>query len=223
MQARLRGAYLIYSCKSRGGPTAALTRPPVRPDRMLGEPRQQAYASKRVSASPGGRERLTRTSRAGPVAARHAPCLVLPFLAGWTQREPKRAALLGLASTLSALTGYGLMTLSPIEGAELTLTTIRGFVLSSSPVIVGGLFTGPLFGWLGNRWRNDRAWLGALAVAGAFCLQPLARKIVDGVVPAGHAISFRTVAVGEVVVGVAMVAYVAAAALAAQRARRHTA
>ena len=153
-----------------------------------------------------------------------APWLALPFLAGWTQREPKRAALLGLASTLSALIGYGLMTLSPIEGADLTVTTIRGFVLSSSPVIVGGLFTGPLFGWLGNRWRNDRAWLGALAVAVAFCLEPPARKIVDGVVPAGRAISFRTVAVGEVVVGVAMVAYVAAAALAPQaRARRHTA
>jgi hypothetical protein len=169
---------------------------------------------------------------AADVSLLSAPWLVLPFLAGWTQREPKRAALLGLACTLSALLGYGLMTLSPIEGAELTVTTIRGFVLSSSPVIVGGLLTGPLFGWFGNRWRNDRAWLGALAVAVAFCLEPLAREIldgvvladVDGVVLAGHAISFRTVAVGEVVVGLAMVVYVAAAALAAQaRARRHTA
>jgi hypothetical protein len=167
---------------------------------------------------------------AADVSLLSAPWLALPFLAGWTQREPKRAALLGLACTLSALIGYGLMTLSPIEGAELTATTVRGFVLSSSPVIVGGLFTGPLFGWLGNRWGNDRAWLGALAVAVAFCLEPLAREILDGIGPSvhgvvltGHAISFGTVAVGEVVVGLAMVAFVVAAALAAQaRARRRT-
>ena len=153
---------------------------------------------------------------AADVSLLSAPWLVLPFLAGWTQREPRRAALLGLACTLSALLGYGLMTLSPVEGAELTVTTARGFVVSSSPVIVGGLFTGPLFGWFGNRWRSDRAWLGALAVAAAFCLEPLAREIVDGVLPAGHAISFRTVAVVEVAVGLAMIVYVAVAALAAQ-------
>jgi hypothetical protein len=160
---------------------------------------------------------------AADVSLLSAPWLALPFLVGWTQRDPKRAALLGLACTLSALLGYGLMTLSPIEGAELTVTTIRGFVLSSSPVILGGLITGPLFGWLGNRWRNDRAWLGALVVAVAFCLEPLARKIMNGVVPAGHAISFRTVAVGEVVVGLAMVAYVVAAAVTQARARRRIA
>jgi Family of unknown function (DUF6518) len=156
---------------------------------------------------------------AADVSLLSAPWLLLPFLAGWTQREPKRAALLGLACTLSALLGYGLMTLSPIEGAELTVTTIRGFVLSSSPVIVGGLFTGPLFGWLGNRWRSDRAWLGALAVAGAICVEPLARVAAGDV----YAIEFRAVWVAEVGVGLAMMVYVAIAALAAQaRARRGT-
>jgi hypothetical protein len=155
---------------------------------------------------------------AADVSLLSAPWLVLPFLAGWTQREPKRAALLGLACTLSGLLGYGLMTLSPIEGAELTVQSVRGFVLSSSPVIVGGLFTGPLFGWLGNRWRTERAWLGALAVAVAVCLEPLAR------IPAGHAIRFRTVAVAEVVVGLAMAIYVVGHGLAVQtRARRDTA
>jgi hypothetical protein len=146
---------------------------------------------------------------AADVSLLSAPWLVLPFLAGWTQREPKRAALLGLVCTLSALFGYGLMTLSPIEGAELTVTTVRGFVVSSSPVIVGGFFTGPLFGWLGNRWRSGRAWLGALVVAGAVCLEPLARVAAGD----AYAIDIRTVWVAEVAVGLTMMVYVAIAAI----------
>lgn len=102
-----------------------------------------------------------------------------------------------------ALVGYGLMTLSPVEGAELTRRSVVGFVVSQSPVIVGGFFTGPLFGWLGNRWRSDRAWFGALTIAAAFCVEPLAR------VPAGHAIETRAVWVGQVAVGLAIVLYVA--------------
>src|SRR3954469_19399957 len=91
-----------------------------------------------------------------------APWLVLPFVAGCTQREPKRAALLGLACTVSALVGYGLMTLSPVENAVLNTQFVAGFVRSQGAVILGGLLTGPLFGWLGFRWRTERAWPGAL-------------------------------------------------------------
>src|SRR5262249_32249392 len=76
-----------------------------------------------------------------------APWLVLPFLAGWTQREAKRAVLLGLACTVSALAGYALMTLSPIENAVLTPRALIGFAWSSDRVIIGGVFMGPLFGW----------------------------------------------------------------------------
>lgn len=171
----------------------------------------------------GGADQYLGSLSAHPWAAEvsllSAPWLVLPFLAGWTQRQPKRAAMLGLACTLAALLGYGLMTLSPIEGAELTVAAARGFVLSSSLVIVGGLFTGPLFGWLGNRWRKDRAWLGALAVAGAVCLEPLARVAAGD----AYAIDFRVVWVAEVAVGLAMVVYTAVGAHAAQpRSARQT-
>jgi hypothetical protein len=135
-----------------------------------------------------------------------APWIVLAFIAGCTQREPKRAALLGLGCTLVALVGYGLMTLSPVENAQITATSVRGFVISEQRVILGGLVTGPLFGWFGYRWRVDRAWLGALAAAAAVCLEPVAR------IQVGQAIRSETVLLAEVVVGLAMAAYVAVAA-----------
>jgi len=135
-----------------------------------------------------------------------APWIVLAFLAGYTQREPKRAALLGLGCTLAALVGYGLMTLSPVENAQITATSVRGFVISEQRVILGGLVAGPLFGLFGYRWRVDRAWLGALAAAAALCLEPLAR------IQVGQAIRSHTVLLAEVAIGLAMATYVAVAA-----------
>jgi hypothetical protein len=140
-----------------------------------------------------------------------APWLLLAFLAGGTQREPRRAALLGLACTAAALVGYGLMALSPVENAQLSVQSATAFVRSESPVIVGGVFTGPLFGWFGQRWRTDRAWLGGLATAIAFCLEPLAR------IPAGNAIRFPAVWSAEVAAGAAMAIYIFAGARRAVR------
>ena len=147
---------------------------------------------------------------AADVSLLSAPWLVLAFVAGWTQRDPRRAALLGLACTASAFLGYGLMTLSPVENAQFSLQSVAAFVHSESPALVGGLFTGPLLAWFGQRWRTDRAWVGALATAALVCLEPLVR------IPAGRAIRFRAVSLAEVAVGVAMVMYVVAAARAAR-------
>jgi hypothetical protein len=133
-----------------------------------------------------------------------APWLLLPFLAGWTQRDPRRAALLGLGCTAAGFLGYGLMTLSPVENAHLSFATASAFVRSEGPLIVASLFTGPLFGWFGYRWRTDRAWLGALVTAAAFCLEPLA------LIAADRAIRFREVWITEVAIGVAMIIYVVA-------------
>jgi hypothetical protein len=131
-----------------------------------------------------------------------APWLVLPFIAGATQRSPRRAALLGLACTYTALVGYGLMTLSPVEHAHLTVATVRGFLVSERVVLVGGIVTGPLFGWFGQQWRTRRAIAGALVTAAALCLEPLARRA------AVRPIDDRSVWLAEVAAGLAFAAAV---------------
>jgi hypothetical protein len=131
-----------------------------------------------------------------------APWLVLPFVAGATQREPRRAALLGLACTYAALLGYAVMTLSPVENAHLTLATLRGFAISEREVLVGGIVTGPLFGWFGQQWRVRRAITGALVTAAALCLEPLARRVTI------NPIQDRTVWLAEVAAGLGFAAAV---------------
>jgi hypothetical protein len=131
-----------------------------------------------------------------------APWLVLPFLAGATQRSPRRAALLGLACTYAALLGYGLMTLSPVEHAHLTVATVRGVLVSQRAVLVGGIVTGPLFGWFGQQWRTRGAITGALVTAAALCLEPLARRA------AVRPINDRSVWLAEVVAGLTFAAAV---------------
>jgi hypothetical protein len=131
-----------------------------------------------------------------------APWLALGFVAGCTQREPRRAALLGFGCTFAALLGYFLLTDSPLEGAHYSLANARGFLISDPAVVIGGLFTGPLFGWFGQQWRTRRAIAGALVTAGALCLEPLARR--SSVDP----IRYRSVWLAEVVAGFVLAAAV---------------
>jgi uncharacterized protein DUF6518 len=133
-----------------------------------------------------------------------APWLVLPFVAGATQRDPRRGALLGLACTYAALAGYAVMTLSPVENAHLTLAGLRGFAVSERSVLLGGIVTGPLFGWFGQQWRTRRAIAGALVTAAALCLEPLARRASI------NPIQDRAVWLAEVAAGLAFAAAVLA-------------
>ena len=50
-------------------------------------------------------------------------------------------------------------------------------------VILAGLVMGPLFGLLGQRWRVGRSWVSAAIVAGALCLEPLARRAAGQLMP----------------------------------------
>jgi Family of unknown function (DUF6518) len=135
----------------------------------------------------------TLTAELGPwtstAAQMSAPWLVLPFLIGLTQSDARRAAVLGLVVTASALVGYFAMTYSPLEIHPWTLDRFTsGFVAVTTSgynplYILGGLVTGPLFGLLGQRWRLRRSWISAAMVAGALCLEPLARLASGQLMP----------------------------------------
>ena len=148
----------------------------------------------------------------GPdVASLSAPWLLLAFLAGATQRDPMRAALLGLCSTFAALVGYFLLTDSPLEGAHYTLANTHGFFLSNAPVIVGGVVSGPLFGWFGQQWRTRRRIAGALVAAAAFCLEPFLRRaavrpihMLGSSYAVTNPIDSHLVVVAEIAVGLAL-------------------
>jgi hypothetical protein len=138
------------------------------------------------------------------VSAMSAPWLALPFVVGCTQERAGRAARLGLAATVSALLGYFVMTVSPIEGVRLSSVVVSTYLRSQLHVILPGLVTGPLYGWFGYRWRTSRAWASAALIAGAFCFEPLARSLD------GQPLGSTSVSVAEVMVGIIAAAFLAA-------------
>jgi hypothetical protein len=140
---------------------------------------------------------LSGVAWAASVSLLSAPWLVLPFCFGLTQRAPRKAAVVGFIATFAALIGYGVMTLSPIEGVHVShqLGLIGALAGSERLVLIGSLITGPLYGWLGQRWRISRSWASASLVAGALCLEPLARAFTGRLSGPGL-ISGSEVAVG---------------------------
>jgi hypothetical protein len=130
-----------------------------------------------------------------------AAWLLLPFGFGCSQLRARRAAAVGLVATTSALAGYFLMIVGPLEGGQWTmnLREIHGLLFSNAPNIIGGLITGPLYGVLGQRWRTRRAWVSAVLVAGALCLEPLALTLVGRSYPGDSVVWPSEVGVGIVV------------------------
>jgi hypothetical protein len=165
----------------------------------------------------------TLTAELGPwtstAAQMSAPWLVLPFLFGTTQQLPRRAAVLGLVVTASALVGYFAMTYSPVEIHPWSFDRFTsGFVAVTTSgynpmYILGGLVTGPLFGLLGQRWRVRRSWVSAAMVAGALCLEPLARWA------SGHLMTPTVVWTVEAASGIVVAALFAYALVRLRRAR----
>jgi hypothetical protein len=103
-----------------------------------------------------------------------APWLVLPFVFGGTQRSSKRAISIGCVAAASALVGYFVMTLSPLEGVHLhgAIAPILALLHSEKSVVVGALVTAPLYGFLGFQWRTKRAWISASSSAAPFAWSP---------------------------------------------------
>lgn len=113
----------------------------------------------------------------------------------------KRAVLLGFVCTIAALVGYWTMTLSPIEGAVVTVRGVRGLLAGQTTYALGALLTGPLFGWLGYRRRTRRDRMSVLVAALVVCCEPLAHAAV------GTTVSLDGVWAAEVGVGVLMALY----------------
>ena len=134
----------------------------------------------------------------GATRSLSAPWLVLPFVVGAMQREQRRAAVMGLACTLFALCGYGLMMLSPVGTHHLTLGEAQGYLGNEGRVFLASLVTGPLFGWFGWRWRSSRAIAGALITAAALCLEPYVRAFT------ARPVRFLDVALAEMAAGLGL-------------------
>jgi hypothetical protein len=108
--------------------------------------------------------------------------LALPFVVGMTQTRARKAMALGLVATFAALLGYFGMTYSPMENVptdRFFSGVVRMITTGQNPLwIAGGLVTGPLFGFLGHRWRVSRSWASAALITAALCLEPFLRRAV---------------------------------------------
>jgi len=151
---------------------------------------------------------------ASTAAQMSAPWLLLAFSVGITQQRARRAAVLGLVVTASALFGYFAMTYSPVEiriwtfhrfTSGMVAVTTTGY---NPAYIAAGLVTGPVFGWLGHRWRVRRSLISAALVAGALCLEPLARWVTGQLWPPAPVWTVE-VALGAVVAAVFAYAIIA--------------
>jgi hypothetical protein len=127
-----------------------------------------------------------------------APWLVLPFLLGCTQTSARRAAIIGFLGTMAALAGYFLMIMGPFEGGTWTTNTreIFGLLRSNPENILGGMVTGPLFGWLGRQWRVRRAWYSPIVVAAVVCLEPAAHILAGEEYPDARPVYAVEIATG---------------------------
>jgi len=134
-----------------------------------------------------------------------APWIALPFLVGTRRPDGASATTSGAVATFAALLGYFAMTLSPIEGVTLAQIHPAAFLASQAHVLLPAVVSGPVWGWLGYRWRVARSRMSLALVAGAFCLEPLARLVY------GQPFRATGVAVAEVGVGLLLTAIMALA------------
>ncbi len=152
------------------------------------------------------------------VSGLSAPWLLLAFCSGCTQVRPWPGALLGLAATMAALTGYFALMWSPYEGAHVSLATMAHLVASSQAEnVLGGLVTGPLYGWLGHRWRTRRSLASAVLAAVLLPLEPAVRAL------AGRDWGPPLAYTAEVVAGILLTGYFIVAIARVRRQTRATA
>ena len=121
-----------------------------------------------------------------------APWLLVPFLAGAAQPGQRRAALVGLGTTWLSVLAYCVMIVSPMEGThlgprpagligswnQLSPRLLLATLASQWLWFAGGLVAGPIYGWLGYRWRARRSRAAALLAVLPPLLEPAGRWVL---------------------------------------------
>jgi hypothetical protein len=140
-------------------------------------------AAMAAATDQGGTSRTLASQLRNTLGSLSTPWVLIPFVAGAVCVRLRAAALVGLAATMSALTGWYLCaTLIEDLGGHGFLGDLRLEFAANRVYFVGGLVTGPLFGALGSWWRRERRAPTAV-VAGALLV---GEPLVLGVLTALH-------------------------------------
>jgi hypothetical protein len=146
-----------------------------------------------------------------------APWVVLPFLAGTRYTRIWHAALIGLATTLAAFFGFYLAEAAILDlGAHPWYTDLQLTLGSGRLYEKWGLASGLVYGALGGIWKSRRLVLAPITVGLAFVCEPLIVYLLDRMQIWGGAellLHYRWMWVGEVLIGVAGIAYVLTAGM----------
>lgn len=136
-----------------------------------------------------------------------APWLLLPYFAGAMTRGPIRGALIGLATSLAALTGFYVAQAFVLDlGGHPVLTNLALTLGAGRFYFAAGVLTGPLFGAIGGiRTRQHRA-VTAGVIALALAGEPFAVFAwlsSEGISPAdtGFVVQYPALWLGELTLG----------------------
>jgi hypothetical protein len=135
--------------------------------------------------------------------------LLVPFLAGAAAdgRRMVAGALSGLIATLAALTGFYFAESFVLDlGQHPWLTDLSLTMGAVTYYAERGLVTGPVFGALGQWWRQRRSVVAAGLIAAVFVLEPLAWWLYGIQIGGGAAYpvpGYPALWLGEIALGVA--------------------
>jgi len=138
-----------------------------------------------------------------------ATWLLAPFLAGAAAdgRRVIVGALYGLLATLAALTGFYFAESFVLDlGQHSWLTDLSLTMGAITYYAEWGLITGPVFGALGQWWRQRRSVAAAALIGAVFVLEPVAWWLYDKRIGGGSAYpvpGYPALWLSEIAIGVA--------------------
>lgn len=141
-----------------------------------------------------------------------APWVVLPFLAGTRYPGLRRAALVGLATTLAAFFGFYLAEAAILDLGPHPWYTDLQLTLGSGHVYEAwGLLSGSIYGALGGAWAARSLLVAPVAVGLAFVCEPLlVFLLARGGIWDGGLLHYDWLWITEVMLGIGGIAFAAA-------------